>query len=629
MLLSGRIIDNTYQVCEEIGAGGMGVVYLAYHLRLDKYVVMKKIKNPLADISLLRNEVDILKSLHHPCLPQVYDFISFEGDLYTIIDYIEGYDLQYYINNGIEITEGQLIKWLRQLCEVLKYLHSHRPCVLHADIKPANIIVQPDGDICLIDFGISLLGHTKIKGNSLRYSSPEQNYNVTCINEGYYESVLELDERTDIYSLGATFYQLVTLLEPTCLYALPSTLNNLWVPISEPFAKIIDKAVAYDREERFSNADAMLKAIDNMFKLSAKYKTYVLIQTLASVIACVMILVGAFLIVDSTNNQLKATFENDYNEYLYALDRKDMEQATVAAKKLLNSADYKDMMDTERTAEVYHGLGDCYYYSGDYQNAETCYAQAYTMAASYDRRDVLYRDYALAMIENGHISEANRILSELNFLYPDSASVYLITSQLKSRENEVAQAKSLIEQAITKAQDDNTRYTAYLLQGDLFVREKDYASAVTSYISARDVSENAVVLRKLGFAELNLAASRNDKGMYQRAINVYRTIYDSYSAEEEDVFNLAQCYLLSGEASGAQKCLSILTEYVQINPNSCKAYILMAVASDTVSDGKTAEYCRTAHNIYLQISEAEKNEIDSGSFNQIKILYRKYTKEVW
>lgn len=629
MLYNGRIIDNTYQVCEEIGAGGMGVVYLAYHLRLDKYVVMKKIKNPLADISLLRNEVDILKSLHHPYLPQVYDFISFEGDLYTIIDYIEGYDLQYYINNGIEITEGQLIKWLRQLCEVLKYLHSHRPCVLHTDIKPANIIVQPDGDICLIDFGISLLGHTNIKGNSLRYSSPEQNYNVTCINSGNYESVLELDGRTDIYSLGATFYQLVTLLEPSCLYVLPPTLDNLWIPISEPLAKIIDKAVAYDREERFPNADAMLKAIDNMFKLSAKYKTYVLIQTLASVIACVMILTGAFLIVNSTNNQLKATFENAYNEYLYALDRKDMEQATAAAKKLLNSADYKGMMDAETTAEVHHGLGDCYYYSGDYQNAETCYAQAYARVGFYDRRDILYRDYALAMIENGHISEANTILSELNSLYPDSASGYLITAQLKSRENDTAQAKSLIEQAIAKAQDDNTRYTAYLLQGDLFVGERDYSSAVTSYTSAKDVSENAVVLRKLGFAELNLAANRNDAGMYQRAMEVYRIIYDSYSAEEEDVFNLAQCYLLSKDVDGAQECLSILTEYARINPNSCKVYILMAVASDAVNDGKTAEYCRTAHNIYFQMSEAEKNKIDTESLNQIKTLYRKYTKEVW
>lgn len=73
MLFGGDIVNDTYSIVEEIGSGGMGVVYLAYHLRLEKYVVMKKIKNRNLDSSFLRNEVDILKKLHHPYLPQVYD----------------------------------------------------------------------------------------------------------------------------------------------------------------------------------------------------------------------------------------------------------------------------------------------------------------------------------------------------------------------------------------------------------------------------------------------------------------------------------------------------------------------------------------------------------------------------
>lgn len=130
MLYSNLIINDTYQVVEEIGSGGMGVVYLCYHLRLQKYVVLKKLKNSYDDISALRNEVDILKSLHHQNLPQVYDFIRYEGDIYTVIDYINGYDLNYYINNGYYFSESQLIKWLRQLCEVLVYIHSRTPAVL-------------------------------------------------------------------------------------------------------------------------------------------------------------------------------------------------------------------------------------------------------------------------------------------------------------------------------------------------------------------------------------------------------------------------------------------------------------------------------------------------------------------
>ena len=116
MLFENMIVDDVYQVIEEIGSGGMGVVYLAYHLRLEKYVVLKQIKNPSVSTAMLRNEVDILKSLHHPYLPQVYDFIEFECNIYTVIDYIDGYDLNCYIDNGWQFTESQLIKWLRQLC---------------------------------------------------------------------------------------------------------------------------------------------------------------------------------------------------------------------------------------------------------------------------------------------------------------------------------------------------------------------------------------------------------------------------------------------------------------------------------------------------------------------------------
>lgn len=85
---------------------------------------------------------------------------------YTVIDYIDGKDLEHFINDGYVFTESQLIKWLRQLCEVLDYLHCNNPPIIHTDIKPANIIVRDNGDICLIDFGISLSADDAVKGYS-------------------------------------------------------------------------------------------------------------------------------------------------------------------------------------------------------------------------------------------------------------------------------------------------------------------------------------------------------------------------------------------------------------------------------------------------------------------------------
>ncbi|MCD8094622.1 MAG: protein kinase [Ruminococcus sp.] len=100
-----------------------GIIYLAEHLHLRKKIVLKKIKDSLADTVAVRQEADILKSLHHMYLPQVYYFFEYNSQVFTVIDYIEGYDLQSYIDSGVYIDEETLIKWMTQLCEVLEYLH--------------------------------------------------------------------------------------------------------------------------------------------------------------------------------------------------------------------------------------------------------------------------------------------------------------------------------------------------------------------------------------------------------------------------------------------------------------------------------------------------------------------------
>lgn len=629
MLYRDMIVDNTYQVCEEIGAGGMGVIFLAYHIRLGKYVVMKKIKNPTAQISMLRNEVDILKSLHHQYLPQVYDFISFEGDLYTIIDYIEGYDLKYYIDNGIEVTEGQLIKWLRQLCEVLEYLHTHEPRILHTDIKPANIIVQPSGDICLIDFGISLLGDDQIKGLSYEYSSPEQNYNVTCLREHNYDYLLDLDERTDIYSLGVTFYQLITLITPSCLYELPPTLENMYYPVSEPLAKIIDKAISFDREARYNSVAEMLKAIDNMYKLGTKYKYYITVQIVSSVLACLMIISGVFIVINQLNNNRLSAFESDYNSYLSALNRNDTQTAINQAKLLLNSSQYKALMDEKTICEIYQGLGGCYFDSGDYRNASACYAKATEYAAASDSGDSICRDHALSLIEEGRIQEADTVLQELIAKYPDSASGDIIIAQLKSKEGNYTEAKQYAHNAISKAGDADTRYTAYLILGDICSKTGDTVAASDAYESAKNLSENAVILRRYGAEQLQLAAGSNNVTYYMNARKAYQRIYDDYAPTENDVFNLAQCYLMSGDVNGAQNAITMLEKYAANHPDSCLTYIMLAISADAANDAGTADYCRKAHDLFVKSSNSDKSAISSEVLDRIKALYQTYVKEAW
>ncbi len=173
-----QVIAGTYELKEKIGAGGGGVVYLGRHIRLDKPVVLKADKRTLSiGTDTLRREVDLLKGLSHTYIPQVYDFVQEDGVVYTVMDYIEGESLDKLIARGQLPGQAELIRWACQLLEALVYLHGRPPYgILHGDIKPANIMRRPNGDMCLIDFNIALAlgedGAVKV-GFSRGYASPE------------------------------------------------------------------------------------------------------------------------------------------------------------------------------------------------------------------------------------------------------------------------------------------------------------------------------------------------------------------------------------------------------------------------------------------------------------------------
>lgn len=176
-LTKGTILENTYEIIEEIGAGGGGIVFRARHLRLQTDVVVKKIKDEVRGKVKSRQEADILKNLKHPYLPRVYDFIETEDGVYTVIDYIKGENLDEAVKKHGKYSQKQVKKWAEQLGEALDYLHSQQPPIIHSDIKPANIMLTEDGNVCLIDFNISLAMGESMEsavGISAGFSPPEQ-----------------------------------------------------------------------------------------------------------------------------------------------------------------------------------------------------------------------------------------------------------------------------------------------------------------------------------------------------------------------------------------------------------------------------------------------------------------------
>ncbi len=177
VLTKGTVLENTYEILEEIGSGGGGVVFKARHLRLQTDIVVKKIKDDVREKIRSRQEADILKKLKHSYLPRVYDFIETDEGVYTVMDFIHGKNLDEAVKEHGRYPQKQVRKWADQLGQALAYLHDQNPPIIHSDIKPANIMLTEDGDVCLIDFNISLaMGGTmeSAVGISLGYSPPEQ-----------------------------------------------------------------------------------------------------------------------------------------------------------------------------------------------------------------------------------------------------------------------------------------------------------------------------------------------------------------------------------------------------------------------------------------------------------------------
>lgn len=146
-----------YQVLAKIGQGSGGIVYKALHKRLNKFVIIKQLKHVGQTPADSRKEVDLLKQLKHTYLPQVLDFIQENGQTYTVMDFVDGADMDSMVKSGRKFTAAEVRRYAIQLCSAVKYLHSQNPPIIHSDIKPSNIMLNSNNDICLIDFNVSLV----------------------------------------------------------------------------------------------------------------------------------------------------------------------------------------------------------------------------------------------------------------------------------------------------------------------------------------------------------------------------------------------------------------------------------------------------------------------------------------
>ena len=269
MLKPGTILDDRYEIIDVVGTGGMSTVYRAKDERLKRFVAIKVLKSDYSSdqnfVSKFRAEAQSSAGLTHPNIVSVYDVCEDDGRYFIVMELVEGITLKEYINLNGRLSMSQAIDFSIQIASGLEAAHEHH--VIHRDIKPQNIIVSKSGNIKVTDFGIAKAATSTTMSTtgigSVHYISPEQ------ARGGY------SDERSDIYSLGITMYEMVTGRVPfegdtNVAIALMHIQNEMIPPrqlypdIFPSFEKIILKASQKKPERRYLTAAALIADLNRV-----------------------------------------------------------------------------------------------------------------------------------------------------------------------------------------------------------------------------------------------------------------------------------------------------------------------------------------------------------------------------
>ena len=263
MLQSGMMIAERYEIVDTVGAGGMSVVYKAMDHRLNRYVAVKVLKEEYSDdktfVNKFRVEAQSAAGLSHPNIVNVYDVGDDEGIHFIVMEMVEGITLKEYIEKKGHLSVSEAVNFSLQIASGIEVAHDNH--IIHRDIKPQNIIVNSSGILKVTDFGIAKAATSAtVSSNaigSVHYISPEQ------ARGGF------SDERSDIYSLGITMYEMVTGRVPfegdnNVAVALMHIQNEMISPreyypdILPSFEKVIAKCTQKKPERRYLTANALI-----------------------------------------------------------------------------------------------------------------------------------------------------------------------------------------------------------------------------------------------------------------------------------------------------------------------------------------------------------------------------------
>lgn len=722
-------MQNTYTNIVEIGSGGGGTVFRAYHVRMQKYVVLKKIHDSIQNNIDIRSELDILKNLRHSYLPTVLDFFEDNGSIYTVMDYIPGESFESMLRRGVRFPQAKVVKYAAQLGEVLTYLQEQPTPIIHGDIKPANLMLTPEDNICLIDFNISTMQNGtsyQNMGYTAGYASPEQVSIVKTLQQylnaqgnapqaampqmaapqgsGVAGTVLlnpqgsavagtvllnpqgaapqgsavagtvllnpqgaapqatiprttipqlppmkeKLDVRSDLYSVGATLYAMLTGMAPNEDFRQIVPIEQLIPNCSEGLAHLIHRCMEYNPGRRFANAKEYAKAVAAIAKVDKRYKRMVRRQDF-TVVLCILGMAGCIILTifgreriiaerigvyngivaqmeelqgSGDTSEFERLYEDAvsrfpkmagayYQKALYLYNTRQYEQmiSFIDEEVFSNSSEFSD----EETGGFYFLLANGYLEQEMLSEA----VGYYKTAVRYDPYDsTYYSDYAIALAKTGELEKAEEILAEAEQRGLSSDKVLLAEGEIKGRRGLTDEAADCFSKCIELTEDPYVVLRAYIMWGKLYDAETpteellfQKAEVLTQAAEAVSEDNRAVVLEQLAQTYIDLGDLNGSRDVYLQAIDCLNQIaelgWDTYVTHN----NIGILYQRIGEYEQAQQEFTSMLEKYGEDYRTYKRLAFLEIDKQSVKENRSRDY--TQFLAYYQ--KAKELFADSGA----------------
>lgn len=692
-------LGSGYSAIRPLGEGGMGTLYRAHKDSLDVDVVIKRVKQKFKGRMDERAEANILKTLKHKYLPRIYDVIeSPSGYVYTIMDMIPGENMQNYVKTHGPVSQKLAYRWACQLCEVIAYLHSQVPPILHCDIKPSNIMITPADDICVIDFNTSLVFSKGVLaiGATPGYAAPEQYtrpgaspdtietvpLEETMPLRGYkdafaYQNVRSnkdpsgrgvsnsvtaaqatnaggygtISKRTDVYGIGATLYYAITGQQPGHSLKDVRPITSYKLKFSRSFLLIIARAMMKRQEERFCDAQEMLRALQDIHAIDGRYKKVVHSQRVVAAVSLVLAVSGTLAIlfgVQRIGVERYAAYDALVRKGRTAADEmrfdeaeQDLQQAIAIyddqleayveqAVLLYRQGKYQECIDAVETtqsrelkyysrqsvANLYNVAAEAYYELESYESAATMYQKAIGYSP-----DILsyYQGEATALIQLGDYSGADEVLAEMAKAVPDaeqSGAYQVVQSELLRKQGDLPDALDAARKAIGSADGNDQLARAYRLAasicediGDSMLSEE--INLLNQGIEQLHDGYYNALAGQLASAYIRQAEATGNPGYQKDALRTYQQLEKNGNTTLEVRLNIA---MLQYQLHDFSKAMEMLQALKKDYPKDYRVYKWLAFVQGELDLQNGASYTKTL-GYYETAAELYRAEQASGVYD--------------